>query len=208
MAGRTRLRAEDRVLRIVEEASQLISVKGYFGFSIGELAKRCDLSNAGLIHHIGSKDRVLQMVLDARDDRDLAVMETAGGGIDMAAVEAGHVGVPVATAVTMLHALVEHNETQPTIVRLYAILRNEALSAEHPSYEYFVARDAWSLRIFQGMFATATPRAAALSRQILALMGGLEEQWLREPSLGLVGLWDEAISDLLAGHGVRVDHAD
>ena len=35
-------------------------------------------------------------------------------------------------------------------------------------------------------------------------MGGLEEQWLREPSLDLVATWDTALGDILAGHGLSV----
>lgn len=202
MAKRIRLKAEDRVASIVEEASRLISLKGYFGFTIGALAQQCGLSNAGLLHHVGSKEQVLQMVLDDRDDQDLAVMAEAAGGVDWEAVEAGRAALDTRTAVAMLHALVEHNETQPMIVRLYAILRNESLGDEHPSHDYFVARDAWSLRLLSGLFADATPQAPALGRQLLALMGGLEEQWLRERSLSLVELWDEAVDILLAGHGI------
>ncbi|WP_022867568.1 TetR/AcrR family transcriptional regulator [Schaalia vaccimaxillae] len=204
MTKRIRLKAEDRVTSIVEEASRLISLKGYFGFTIAALAQQCGLSNAGLLHHIGSKEQVLQMVLDDRDDRDLAVMAKVGGDIDWETVESGQANLSVHTAVKMLHALVKHNETQPMIVRLYAILRNESLAVEHPSHDYFIARDAWSLRLLEGMF-TKTDHAQALSRELLALMGGLEEQWLRDPSLSLIDLWDEAVNVLLVGHGITVD---
>ncbi|MBB6335285.1 TetR/AcrR family transcriptional regulator [Schaalia hyovaginalis] len=202
MPRQPRMNPDERLTQIVDTASELLSLKGYFGFSVGELAQRCGLSNAGLIHHIGTKQRVLHMVLDARDARDLAVMAEAAGGVDWEAVEAGRAALDTRTAVAMLHALVEHNETQPMIVRLYAILRNESLGDEHPSHDYFVARDAWSLRLLSGLFADATPQAPALGRQLLALMGGLEEQWLRDRSLSLVELWDEAVDILLAGHGI------
>lgn len=204
MPRQHRMDPDERLTQIVDTASELLSLKGYFGFSVGELAQRCGLSNAGLIHHIGTKQRVLHMVLDARDARDLAVMASIGGDIDWERVEAGEATLSVTTAVSMLHALVEHNATQPTIVRLYAILRNEALAEEHPSHAYFLQRDAWSLRIFAGMFAASAPRPHDLSRQVLALMGGLEEQWLREPSLDLVATWDTALGDILAGHGLSV----
>lgn len=202
MPRQPRMNPDERLTQIVDTASELLSLKGYFGFSVGELAQRCGLSNAGLFHHIGTKQRVLHMVLDARDARDLAVMAEAAGGVDWEAVEAGRAALDTRTAVAMLHALVEHNETQPMIVRLYAILRNESLGDEHPSHDYFVARDAWSLRLLSGLFADATPQAPALGRQLLALMGGLEEQWLRDRSLSLVELWDEAVDILLAGHGI------
>lgn len=107
MPRQPRMDPDERLTQIVDTASELLSLKGYFGFSVGELAQRCGLSNAGLIHHIGTKQRVLHMVLDARD---LAVMAEAAGGVDWEAVEAGCAALDTRTAVAMLHALVEHNE--------------------------------------------------------------------------------------------------
>lgn len=110
MPRQPRMDPDERLTQIVDTASELLSLKGYFGFSVGELAQRCGLSNAGLIHHIGTKQRVLHMVLDARDARDLAVMAEAAGGVDWEAVEAGCAALDTRTVVAMLHALVEHNE--------------------------------------------------------------------------------------------------
>lgn len=111
MPRQPRMDPDERLTQIVDTASELLSLKGYFGFSVGELAQRCGLSNAGLIHHIGTKQRVLHMVLDARDAPGrLAVMAEAAGGVDWEAVEAGCAALDTRTAVAMRHALVEHNE--------------------------------------------------------------------------------------------------
>lgn len=93
MPRQPRMDPDERLTQIVDTASELLSLKGYFGFSVGELAQRCGLSNAGLIHHIGTKQRVLHM------------------GVDWEAVEAGCAALDTRTAVAMLHALVEHNLT-------------------------------------------------------------------------------------------------
>ena len=112
MPRQPRMDPDERLTQIVDTASELLSLKGYFGFSVGELAQRCGLSNAGLIHHIGTKQRVLHMVLDARDAPGrLAVMAEAAGGVEWEAVEAGCAALDTRTAVAMLHALVEHNLT-------------------------------------------------------------------------------------------------
>ncbi|WP_168708141.1 TetR/AcrR family transcriptional regulator [Actinomyces procaprae] len=196
--------------QIIEHATQLIAEKGYFGFSLGELAQRCGLSNAGLIHHIGSKERVLEMVLQARDRRDLEAIgvgptaedlsvETArGSGRD--AMREALLQYAADGGVAVLHRLVAHNATQPTMVRLYAILRAESLSEEHPSHEYFQKRDAQSVDLFEQLLTghVADPRGTA--RAAFALMGGLEEQWLREPDqVDLVAAWDQAYASLLDG---------
>ncbi|MDU0349487.1 helix-turn-helix domain-containing protein [Actinomyces sp. MRS3W] len=198
MTGRVRMDAHQRLDQIVEQATDLIAEKGYFGFSIGELAQRCGLSNAGLIHHIGSKEQVLHLVLDARDRRDAEAL----GLTDMYAALTGAQSddASVDHVVRLLHDLVAHNATQPTMIRLYAILRGEALSAEHPSYAYFRKRDAQAVRAFEAALTGYVRNPHAVARATLALMGGLEEQWLRDPEdVDLVACWDMAFGALLAG---------
>nr|WP_250649907.1 MULTISPECIES: TetR/AcrR family transcriptional regulator [unclassified Actinomyces] len=198
--------ARDRADQIVAHATELIADKGYFGFSVGELAQRCGLSNAGLIHHIGSKERALQMVLETRDRRDMAALgcaapEGSGPGQPLGLLTAATGAAPPADAgAAVLHRLVAHNATQPTIIRLYAILRAEALSEDHPSYDYFRQRDAQAVAAFEQLLTGAVRDPRTTARATLALMGGIEEQWLREPEqVDLVATWDAAYAALIAG---------
>ncbi|MDY3678185.1 MAG: TetR/AcrR family transcriptional regulator [Actinomyces urogenitalis] len=200
MTQRTRMETSQRLAQIVAHATDLIAEKGYFGFSLGELAKRCQLSNAGLIHHIGSKEGVLQMVLEERDRRDRQAV-----GVDDPQPEGpgwthalAHARPDAGT--DLLHRIVAHNATQPTMVRLYAILRSESLAQGHPCHEYFRQRDAEVLRGLEQLLTGHVRDPRSTARAVLALMGGLEEQWLRDlEAMDLVETWDSAYTALLEG---------
>jgi AcrR family transcriptional regulator len=56
--------------RAADQAIRIIGQRGYAGFGIQELAQRCQLTNAGLLYHFGSKDRLLIALLEDRDRRD------------------------------------------------------------------------------------------------------------------------------------------
>ncbi|GAA4531265.1 hypothetical protein GCM10023160_33460 [Brachybacterium paraconglomeratum] len=103
-------------------------------------------------------------------------------------------------SVDLLHRLVVRNATQPEIVRLYSILRVESLYPGHLAHDYFRDRDASVLRSFATLFTGHVTTPEAFARQLLALMGGLEEQWMRDPGgIDFVAEWDAAMATLLGG---------
>lgn len=65
----TRRRREDgdgteRYRAILETAARVICLKGYEGTSMQEIAQACDLTKAGLYHHIQSKENLLLAIMD------------------------------------------------------------------------------------------------------------------------------------------------
>jgi hypothetical protein len=107
---------------------------------------------------------------------------------------AGGVALPLATIVDLLHAIVARNATQPEMVRLYAILQSEALDKTHPAYDYFLAREAATLGAITRLVAPHVEDARSTARQLLALMMGLEQQWLRaDRAFDLAAEWDSAV---------------
>src|SRR6202011_3572049 len=98
--------------QILNEALRIIAERGYNGFSIQELANRCGLTNAGLLHYFGSKDRLLIALLEDRDRRDSEAIASIAGF-------ASEVKTPselgLGTVVQLLRAIVERNCTQPEI---------------------------------------------------------------------------------------------
>src|ERR1700751_3581873 len=76
---RVRAKPEDRRAQILDEATKLIGQRGYYGFGIRELAQRCEITDAGLLHHCGSKEKLLIAVLEARDRRDAEVVAPYAG---------------------------------------------------------------------------------------------------------------------------------
>jgi AcrR family transcriptional regulator len=53
---RRRLQPADRRAEIVEAATRLIAERGYRGLTVQGVAEACDLTVAGVLHHMGTKD--------------------------------------------------------------------------------------------------------------------------------------------------------
>lgn len=185
---------EVRRQQIFDEAIEIIGQRGYRGFSLQELAQRCGLSNAGLLHHFPSKDQLLIALLNERDRRDYAALEEAG----LHYRDKDPTQIPLESLYQMLREVVVRDSNRPEIVRLYAVLRAESLDEDHPAEPFFVAR---AQRTLDELTRMLTPHCAdpkATARQLIGFHGGLEEQWLREKrGFDLVAEWDRGAAMLL-----------
>jgi AcrR family transcriptional regulator len=191
-----RMPRAQRRQQIIDEATRIIGQRGYYGFSMQELADGCGLTVAGLLHHAGSKEDLLVALLEARDQRDRDAL--GGWALSRQGEDADR--QPLEDLVDALHRIVVRNADQPELVRLYSMLRAESLYPGHPAREYFRARDEMVLGAFARGLAGLTSHPESLARQVLALMGGLEEQWLRDPAaVDLVREWDRAMDTIVAG---------
>jgi AcrR family transcriptional regulator len=180
--------------QIIGEATRIIGQRGYYGFSVQELADSCGLTVAGLLHHVGSKEELLIAVLQARDQHDRDAL-----GEWAAAYRAQQPGRPsLAEAAAVLRQVVVRNAAQPELVRLYAMLSAESLYPDHPAREYFTTREEQVLAAFARLFDGLTSHPVSLARQMLALMSGLEQQWLLHPAtMDLVAEWDLAMNTII-----------
>ena len=192
----TRLPRAQRQQQIIEEATRIIGQRGYYGFSMQELADSCGLTVAGLLHHVGSKEELLVALLQARDQRD---RDALGDWAGSSRQQERNQRPSISDAADVLRRIVTRNATQPGLVRLYSMLRAESCYPGHPAHDYFQARDQQVLRAFARLFDGLAGHPASMARQLLALMGGLEEQWLRDPTaMDLVQEWDRAMATILA----------
>lgn len=154
---------------ILDQAMALFGETGYRGASLREIAARCGLSHPGLLHHFPTKEALLLAVLEHRDLVDSARLP--GGGL------------AVLRGLVDLAAL---NATRPGIVELFVALSAEATAAGHPAHNYFVRRYQATVRTieraYQQVRADGTLRPSiephAAARQLVALMDGLQIQWL------------------------------
>jgi AcrR family transcriptional regulator len=193
---RDRRRPEERRAQILAEAVQLIGQVGFYRFSIRELAQRCELTDAGLLHYFGSKEKLLVALLEDRDRRDAEVVTSFAG------VARGQNGreakLTLRQVLDIFHATVIRNSTQPELLRLYVVLQAEALNAAHPAHDYFTARQAATIDAFAATVApyVVAPRSTAL--QLTSMMKGLEQEWLRfDQGFDIVAEWDRAVAHLL-----------
>jgi AcrR family transcriptional regulator len=150
---------------ILRVALEVIARHGYRKTSTRELAAAAGLSEAGMLHYFGSKEKLFEEVLRARDEADRARV----AGED---------------PIDGLRAVVRHNATVPGLVQLYSTFSAEAGDPEHSSHEFFVERyaglraalaDAVRARQSAGTFAPdADPDAIATL--LIALSDGLQVQ--------------------------------
>ena len=161
-----------RLETIVRAAVEVFSSVGFHKGSLREVADLVGMSQAGLLHHFPSKESLLEAVLTWRDDDARAML-----------------GEPLPTGVDLLRGLVEIariNAGRPQLIELHVIVSGEGTSAEHPLHAYFVARYEYVFALFKGAFDEAGERgqlrpgvdSAVSSRAVIALLDGLQLQWL------------------------------
>jgi AcrR family transcriptional regulator len=159
--------------RIIDSASELFAKSGYLAVSLRDIAAHAGLTHAGVLHHFPNKEAMLLRVLSRRDEMDSPLVL----GPD----------VQPRQLVDNLVTIIERNTGTPGLVGLYAKLSVEATDPDHPAHAYFVGR----YRILRERFAEAfavlladrpdiSPVLAA--QQLLALMDGIQTQWLLDPA--------------------------
>jgi AcrR family transcriptional regulator len=175
-----RTRGEESKEAILAAARQLFAKRGYRGTSLASIAEAAGLSQPGLLHHYPSKDALLLAVLASRDSE--------GSRISMPRPDAPSIGI-----IDGLAALVAHNESQPEVVALFSMLLGEAVAADHPAHEYFVQRYERIRTNFIQLLrqAQAAHELApgidpdALANVLIAVLDGLQFQWLLDPSVDM-----------------------
>lgn len=188
---RARLPAAERRRQILDVTTRLIAERGFWGLSMQDVADGCGLTVPGLLHHVGTKDNLLVAVLELRDEEDHRSL-TAELGRPFPELS-GVVPFP-----EICLALVRRNAAQPEIVRLFAVLEAESLAPDHPAHAYFQARQhdtITSMTQLAKSHGASSPEI--LARQVMALMDGLQIQWLRDPAgIDLVATWQAAAKAL------------
>jgi len=181
-AERTRLRKE----QVVRAAIRLFGQSGYHGATLAEIAKAAGVTEPGLLHHFPSKAHLLTEVLAERDRLDHERFDPSRRG------QPGNL-------LASLQALVEYNQTVPGLVQLFTVLVAESIDEHHPGHEFFKRRyqnmrrqslEAVRQAQAQGDIRDDIP-AEDLVVLVVALMDGLQIQWLYEPDkIDMAGLFE------------------
>jgi AcrR family transcriptional regulator len=165
-------KTRERRQEILDAAVEVFSSVGFHKGSLRDVSDKVGLSQAGLLHHYPSKEQLLQAVLTWRDDdARLRLGEPALEGLDL---------------LRGLVQLAEYNASTPELVELHVILSAEGTSAAHPLHDYFLTRYAAVLEMIrtalekvegEGLLKQGVDCANA-ARTLIALMDGLQVQWL------------------------------
>lgn len=162
---------------ILRAAMTTFGAKGYNKGPLTEIAEQVGMTHAGILHHFGSKNALLLEVLQYRDQTDVEALPEhhIPDGADLFR----HL---VRTAML--------NAQRAGIVQAYAVLSAESVTDDHPARPFFEQRYttlrgevAHAFRVMceeAGVTAPETVDKAAAS--ILAVMDGLQVQWLLDPT--------------------------
>lgn len=178
-APRTRRapKGEKRREELLDAALGLYSLEGYAGASIARIADLVGISVAGVLHHFPNKVALLMAVLTRRDEVNQKVVDEVQSEPTLDGFIEG------------LQKINRSNATAPGVIRAFSILNAESLVESHPAWEWFQSR---YQVIHQRMRARLDHLVAAgevradvdldgIVYQVLAMMDGLQLQWLRFP---------------------------
>jgi AcrR family transcriptional regulator len=178
---------------ILRTAIEVFADNGYEASSFREIAARVGMSETGLAHHFGGKAALLAAVLEAREDEDGARWRQGDGAIPP----------------DRLRDLVAQNAQRRGIVQLFARLSTEGTSKASPAHEFFTERyerlrraSAEHIRRLQGEGTIRADLDADLVAQVLlAVMDGLQIQWLYDDRADMVAALDLLVGTWLPAPG-------
>lgn len=181
-----RVRGDVRKKRILSTAVEVFGEQGYRGTSLREIARRVGMSDAGLLHHFGTKTGLLAATIAERDELDrLRREEEEASG---------------ATFVDTMREQVARNAASPGLVALHVVLSAEATEPQHPAHDSFRERYRRIRHQDDSEFARLQERGELrndlaperLGQLVTAMMDGLQLQWLLDPEqVDMVQLFDD-----------------
>lgn len=172
----TRPATQRKRREILDAAIDIFGAKGYANGTLADIAEQVDITHAGVLHHFGSKQNLLLEMLSYRDETDVADLADS------------HIpGGPELFVHLVRTALL--NSRRAGIVQVYTVLSAESVTEDHPARSFFenrysilrgeVTNAFRELCRQEGVTEPAT--IAAASASILAVMDGLQLQWLLHP---------------------------
>ena len=190
--GRTRYaNGERRRAEIIDAAMKVFAEQGFNSLSLRQIAEAVGVSHTLLRHHFGTKDALLQAVLTRREETE------ARWRADLFAKYG---------LLEALPRIMEHNAAIPGLIQLDSLMRAEAVNPGHPAHEYVVGL----ARRFRAQLRAdlAAEQAAGRIRedldleltatQLVALIEGLQSEWLLDRSVDMSAVVRSFAEDLRA----------
>lgn len=182
---------EVRKEQILDETIRIIGERGFYGFTIQELARRCGLSNAGLLYYFGSKDLLLINALEELERRETLLVADI-------IKNATQRGASAKNVLDLLSAVITVGTADPELLRLAIVLKAEALDPKHPAHKTFRSRDAAVQTMFTRALTPFVDDPKKMARRVAAILDGLGEHWVRSgQSFNIGEEWDAVAERLL-----------
>ncbi|NEG70519.1 TetR/AcrR family transcriptional regulator [Bifidobacterium choloepi] len=188
-AKRKRMSTEERHLQILRTAAKIISVKGYWGLSLQDIADEIGISEAALYHYIDSKEDLLNLVLSENYDTTEATQFSALNASTLGPDGQRIYFFPRYCLNTLLY-----NVQRPEMAQLYCVLSGEALNPEHPAHQFFTARHIRNWELVGSINWLLPPsvdedRLYDLYTLVTSAADGLQSRWLADDGINPVEEW-------------------
>jgi AcrR family transcriptional regulator len=162
-------RGDRRRQQILDAAVALFGAKGYRGTGVAALAERVGMTATGMLYYFGSKERLLQEVVAERDRRDVLDLDSL--------------------TLSSFRELGRHNAETASLTRLYVVLGAESLDADDPLHDFFIDRYEMARKLVRSVIEReqdggnfrADLDVEQIAREVIAVLMGLEIQWLTDP---------------------------
>lgn len=178
---------------ILEAAGEVFAEFGYTGGSLRTIAGSIGTTSASLLQHFGSKEGLLSAVLE-----QWAVETSRLTPNDLRGLE----------VFESMREVMEYHLTHRGLIELLLTMAAESSSLSHPAREFIQRRYARIVQAHVGYLREAselgqiTPMSESELqteiRLLFAVMDGLELQWLHDPQVDLVGIFNRHL-DLTIG---------
>lgn len=182
--------------RIIDVATEEFAANGYRGASLAKIAERVGLTQAGVLHHFRSKQELLVAVLEHRDGADA---ETVGLAEPEGAIGSG------VEALHRLVRLMEANAQRRGVIQLFTVMVGESVTDDHPAHDWARAR----YELVRGSIERSLERgkvdgtirlevdSTAVASSVVAVMDGLQIQWLLDGKIDLAERFRRYVEDLV-----------
>jgi len=170
--------------RILDVAQDVFGRRGSHGASLREIADLAGMSQAGVLHHFGSKTGLLMAVLEERDQASRQQADTGATWDEQAQVA---------------RSMFERAIADRGLTQLFTTVTAESIVPGHPAHDFTVARYRRTAAEFTAALTEAAPDGpdaapatdlAGVARLVMAAMDGLQLQHLLDPDANVLGAFD------------------
>jgi AcrR family transcriptional regulator len=191
--GQVQQRGVERRRAIVDAAIELFSSNGFRGTGIAAVAAKAGLTPSGVLHHFGSKEGLLQAVVEERDARAWEPLAAFWRTRGLDAIRRGY---------DWLGRFIEGDRE---LAALHTVLIAENLRESDPLQDFFRRRARTVRAGTRRMLARAKEdgevRAdvdvAAVADEIIAFQEGAQLVWLQDPErISIARLYERYFKDL------------
>jgi AcrR family transcriptional regulator len=176
---------------IITSAVEIFGKSGYNGSSVKQVALAVGMTEAGVLHHFGTKSNLLIEVLRVRD---VVAFEFLPEALDE----------PLEFVSGWLK-LMSYNVSQPGSLDLFTKLAAESTDVDHPAHSYYKSRyervseycESYFEELASGGFLSSRSDSRTLAIALIALADGLQLQWLHNGNIDICAELESFFQSLL-----------